>query len=108
MMRFIAICLFLIVPLMWSVAGHTACSAAPVGTANDPVLQMRLNGDSEAGLGPANSLTSTEEGAIVWDDANNTLVACNGSSWIQLQKKLPVACSSGQKLNWNGSQWTCI
>ena len=98
----------LLLQLTLSHVAHAACSAAPVGTAADPVLQTRLNGDSKAGLGAANSLTSTEEGAIVWDDTNNTLVACDGTNWIQLgDSHLPTGCSSGETVEWDGSDWVC-
>ncbi|MDE0723510.1 MAG: hypothetical protein OSB62_02285 [Alphaproteobacteria bacterium] len=94
--------------LTMSYVANAACSAAPVGTAADPVLQTRLNGDSQAGLGAANNLTSTEEGAIVWDDTNNTLVACDGTDWIQLgDSHLPTSCSLGETVEWDGSDWAC-
>ena len=63
---------------------YAICPAAPVGTASDPVLQLRLNADSKAGLGAANFLTSTEEGALVWDDAANAIAYCDGTNWITL------------------------
>lgn len=64
--------------------GYTQCAAAPVGTANDPVLQMRLNGDGKSGLGPANALSSNEEGAVVWDDSSDELVFCDGTNWVNM------------------------
>jgi hypothetical protein len=63
---------------------YAICPAAPVGTASDPVLQLRLNADSKAGLGAANFLTSTEEGALVWDDAANAIAYCDGTNRITL------------------------
>ncbi len=60
------------------------CSAAPVGTAGDPVLQFRLNGDGIVAFGAANNVVSNEEGAVVWDDTANALAYCDGSNWVTL------------------------
>jgi hypothetical protein len=69
---------------LFSFNGFAQCAAAPVGTASDPVLQLKLNGDGKAGLGPANALTSNEEGAVVWDDTNDSMVICDGSNWVNI------------------------
>ena len=76
---------FLVAVLAFSASkAYAACPAAPVGTPNDPVLQLRLNGDGKAGNGPANYFDATEEGAVVWDDANNAVTYCDGTNWVTL------------------------
>lgn len=94
---------------------YATCPPAPVGTANDPVLQMRLNGDGKSGLGPSNALTSNEEGTLVWDDSNNELVFCDGTSWVKMGNvgtavETDPQVGSTSYNNWcrgTGSQVTC-
>ncbi len=69
---------------MFSSYAYAICPAAPVGTAADPVLQLKLNADSNSSFGAANVFDSTEEGALVWNDAANAVAYCDGNNWITL------------------------
>ncbi|MDE0724688.1 MAG: hypothetical protein OSB62_08330 [Alphaproteobacteria bacterium] len=83
-----------------------ACPAAPVGTANDPTLQMKLNGDSISRHGPANIVDATEEGAMVWDDTKNQVAICNGTKWMLLGAELP-SCAVSETLVMAATGWVC-
>ncbi len=65
-------------------SAFAVCPAAPVGTADDPVLQLKLNADSQSSFGAANVFDSTEEGALVWNDAANVVAYCDGNNWVNL------------------------
>ncbi|MEC9291497.1 MAG: hypothetical protein VX730_03760 [Pseudomonadota bacterium] len=70
--------------ILASSQAYAICPAAPVGTAADPVLQLKLNADSNSSFGAANVFDSTEEGALVWNDAANAVAYCDGNNWITL------------------------
>lgn len=70
--------------ILASSQAYAICPAAPVGTAADPVLQLKLNADSNSSFGAANIFDSTEEGALVWDDTANAVAYCDGNNWITL------------------------
>ncbi len=63
---------------------HAACPPAPVGSAQDRVIQMVAGGDGMVRMGSDAEVDATEEGAIVYDAANNTIAICDGTNWIQL------------------------
>ncbi len=60
-----------------------ACPAAPVGSTSDTVIQMKAIGGN-AGMGPTSALDATEEGAMVYDDTNDTVKVCDGTNWVEL------------------------
>ncbi len=70
--------------ILASSQAYAICPAAPVGTAADPVLQLKLNADSNSSFGAANVFDSTEEGALVWNDAANVVAYCDGTNWVNL------------------------
>lgn len=84
-----------------------ACPSAPVGVANDPVVQLKSNVDGKSGFGPSNFLTSNEEGAIVWDDTKNAVVYCDGTNWITLGKSDANNIQIGFD-NFEVSEETCL
>ena len=95
---------FLVAVLAFSAnKAYAACPAAPVGTPNDPVLQLRLNGDGKAGNGPANYFDATEEGAVVWDDANNAVTYCDGTNWVTLDGGGATAAGANTQVQFNNS-----
>lgn len=61
---------------------HAACGPAPVTTADEPVLQLKLNADGKAAWGATNTFDATEEGALVWDSASKSIAYCDGTNWI--------------------------
>ncbi len=62
---------------------NAACPAPPVGNTADTVIQMRAI-DGNAGMGATTALDATEEGALIYDDTNNTVKVCDGTNWIDL------------------------
>lgn len=86
---------------------YAACPAAPVGSANDPALQLLTAIDGTSRLGPASSFPANAQGTLVWHDATGTLVACNGTDWLDLRSTLPSDCNNGDRLNHNGNNWEC-
>lgn len=69
-------------------ASAMACPVPPVGSANDTILQMKPQAGT-AGFGPSSAITNIGEGTVVYDDANNQLVVCDGTNWV------PVGGSGG-------------
>lgn len=62
----------------------SACPAAPVGSNQDRVIQMVAGGDNVTQMGSQQGTNATEEGAVVYDDTQNTLVVCDGTNWVTL------------------------
>ncbi len=75
--------LFVIIALvlMPSLA-KAACPAAPVGSAQDRVIQMVAGGDNQTQMGSDAVVNSTEEGAIVYDATNKAIAVCDGTNWV--------------------------
>lgn len=96
-------CAILILFLTVLPAFAQACPAPPVGTANDTVLQMKPQGGT-AGLGPSSAITTIGEGTVVYDDANNQIVMCDGTNWIPFVSA-PPSCTGANFLQWDGSSW---
>lgn len=94
--------------LMPSLA-KAACPAAPVGSAQDRVIQMVAGGDSQTQMGSDAVVDATEEGVIVYDATNNTLAVCDGANWVQLGGGggLRTDCAVGNGLRWDGTEWQC-
>ena len=96
--------------LFVSMPVYAACPAAPVGNVGDRVIQMVQGGDSSAAIGPTNVVDATEEGAMVYDATNDTIVVCDGTNWVSLEDTLTsLSCSNGEVAIWNntGSIWEC-
>lgn len=74
-----AITLFLVPTL-----AQAACPAAPVGSSDDRVIQMVAGGDNATQMGSDSNVDATEEGAVVYDAANDILVVCDGTNWVPL------------------------
>lgn len=88
--------------------GHAACPAAPVGSNQDRVIQMVAGGDNLTQMGSQQVTDATEEGAVVYDSALNTLVVCDGTNWITLGGGgLRTDCAVGSHLEWDGAEWSC-
>jgi hypothetical protein len=68
---------------------------------------MRLNADGQAGYGRADTLTANEEGAVVWDDAQNRPVVCDGTDWVPLGDAGIPSCSNGETLEYSSGAWVC-
>ena len=75
--------LFVIIALvlMPSLA-KAACPAAPVGSAQDRVIQMVAGGDNQTQMGSDAVVNATEEGAIVYDATNKAIAVCDGTNWV--------------------------
>ncbi len=98
---------------LFSPTANAACPVAPVGSTSDTVIQMKAIGGN-AGTGPTNVLDATEEGAIVYDDTNDTVKVCDGTNWVSVGGGITSesdpqvsAVTNGKWCRGDGSAVTC-
>ena len=86
------------VPATWA-----ACAAAPTGSTQDTVIQMKASGGS-AGIGPVANLAATGEGALVYDSSADQLKLCDGTNWNVMGPTTlgPIASTSGTNVDFTG------
>ncbi len=100
--------LFFMGLLYFSGTAQAACPAPPVASTSDTVIQMRAHGGN-AGMGPTSALDATEEGALVYDDTNDTIKICDGTNWVDVGGSggggiiNPADCSNGEIPYWSSA-----
>ena len=105
MMRLVILTMFLTI---LSALAEAACPAPPVGDPLDRALQMVAGGDGMLGLSNTSVTDATEEGAVVYDDTNNTLAVCDGTNWIAFVSIPPTCIGAVARLQYDGSAWLCL
>jgi hypothetical protein len=93
--------LLCVVVLIAPSSAKAACSSPAVSQTSDPVLRFKTT--SGAGNLFASNFTTFQEGDLAYDDTQNALVLCNGTSWSTVGSSAAAGSSGYVQFNTSGA-----